>query len=216
MTPAAGEKIRDAERSREAILAAAEQLFADHGYEGASLNEIAVAAGLSRGTPSYFFGSKERLYREVIERTFAAREEATRSAFGPVMAWCESDGGLGELRAALTAAARDYMDFLARRSSFVKLVMREELAGGASIRARQRASTAMEDAFEALRAAGAGRGIRGFVIEDAVLLFIALTFAPLSYLNTWMRAAKRDLRMPADREHQVELAVTQLMDLLTG
>jgi TetR/AcrR family transcriptional regulator len=213
-TPA-GERIRDAERSREAILAAAEGLFADHGYDGASLNEIAVAAGLSRGTPSYFFGSKERLYDEVIERTFRAREDATRSAFAPVHAWSEGDGGLDELRAALTAAARDYMGFMSERPSFVKLVMREELAGGVSIRARRRTSTAMEDAFGALRIAGERRGLGSFAVADAVLLFIALTFAPLSYSNTWMRAARRDLRKPADREHQIELAVTQLMDLLT-
>jgi TetR/AcrR family transcriptional regulator len=212
----AHERIRDAERSRESILAAAERLFADQGYDGASLNDIAVKAGLSRGTPSYFFGSKERLYSEVIERVFAAREEATRLAFDPVADWCAGEGGLDDLRVALTRAAEDYMAFLAKRPSFVKLVMRDELTGGRSLRARRGRSTAMQDAFQAVRTASRRRGLRPFDVDDAVLVFIALTFAPLSYSNTWMRAARRDLRKRPDREHQVNLAVTQLMHLLTG
>lgn len=215
MATRAPEKLRDAERSREAILAAAERFFADYGYDGTSLNEIAAAAGLSRGTPSYFFGSKERLYGEVIERTFAAREKATREAFEPVHAWCAGAGRVDELRRALTAAAEAYMAFLARRPSFVKLVMREELIGGASLRARRSRSTAMQHAFSALREAGARRGLGKFDVDDAVLLFIALTFAPISYSSTWMRAARRDLRRPADRAHQAELAVSQLLGLLT-
>ena len=71
---------RDATRSRRAILEAAERLFADRGFEGTSLGAIAAAAGLSRGTPSYFFGNKEELYRAVLEQLFAEREVAVRAA----------------------------------------------------------------------------------------------------------------------------------------
>ena len=39
---------RDAERSRQAILAAAESAFAEHGFDGVSLARIAEHAGLSR------------------------------------------------------------------------------------------------------------------------------------------------------------------------
>jgi AcrR family transcriptional regulator len=217
MTTQAPVKIRDAERSREAILAAAERLFAEQGYDRASLSDIATSCGLSRGTPSYFFGSKETLYAEVIERAFAAREQATIRAFQPVHAWCEDEtSGVDELRNALRSAAADYMAFLVRHRAFVKLIMRDELAGGSSIRHRKGRSTAMADAFGALRAAGRIRGLSLFAVEDAVLLFVALTFAPMSYANTLMRAVKRDLRKPRDREQQVELAVSQLMLLLSS
>lgn len=216
MVAPAPEKTRDAERSREALLAAAERLFAEQGYQGASLNDIAAAAGLSRGAPNYFFGSKEQLYSEVIERTFTARDQATRAAFDPVHAWCRAGSGLDELRAALASAAEDYMAFLAARPTFVKLIMREELSGGASIRGRKSRSTAMEDAFAALQSAGADRGLTEFTVADAVLLFISLTFAPMSFSNTLMRAVRRELQKPAARKRQVELAVSQLMRLLTG
>src|SRR5919205_2149237 len=103
------EKVRDAERSREAILAAAERLFAERGYEAASLHDIGAAAGLSRGTPSYFFGSKERLHLDVLRRAFDRRHEATTAAFAPVRAWCEPDGGGADaLRDALAQAADGY------------------------------------------------------------------------------------------------------------
>jgi TetR/AcrR family transcriptional regulator len=83
---------RDSGRSREALLAAAERLFAERGFEATSLTDIGAAAGLSRGTPSYFFGSKAGLYRAVLERAFEARDRATATAFQPVREWDGSGG----------------------------------------------------------------------------------------------------------------------------
>ena len=65
------ERIRDAERSRLAILDAAEQLFAEQGYDATSLTQVGAAAGVSRGTPGYFFRSKPELYQAVLDRSFA-------------------------------------------------------------------------------------------------------------------------------------------------
>lgn len=53
---------------RERLLNAAERLFAEHGYQGVSVREIASAAGVSIGLITYFFGTKERLFQEVFER----------------------------------------------------------------------------------------------------------------------------------------------------
>lgn len=59
---------RDAERSKEAILEAAANLFAEHGFSGTSVQQIAVGAGVARGTPNYFFTSKEKLFQATLER----------------------------------------------------------------------------------------------------------------------------------------------------
>lgn len=64
-------RTRDADRSRAAILDAAESLFSAHGYEAVTMAHVGAAAGVSRGTPGYFFGSKEALYRVVVERAAA-------------------------------------------------------------------------------------------------------------------------------------------------
>src|SRR2546421_6961024 len=143
-------RIRDADRSRKAILDAAETLFAERGFEAVSLQEIGDAAGLSRGTPNYFFGSKQDLYVAVLERVFADREEATMRAFTPVRAWCES-ARAGSLREPLTRAIESYMSFLLERPAFVRLIVREELRGGEDLRRAQGEATAMRVPLAAVR-----------------------------------------------------------------
>jgi AcrR family transcriptional regulator len=68
-------KTRDAERSRAAILDAAEALFAERGFEAVTLSQVGASAGVSRGTPGYFFGTKEALYTRVVERAAATLRE---------------------------------------------------------------------------------------------------------------------------------------------
>ena len=70
---------RNPDRTREAILDAAEQLFANQGYDVTSLSQVGQAAGVSRGTPGYFFGSKADLYRAVLERCFGEVRRAVAS-----------------------------------------------------------------------------------------------------------------------------------------
>jgi AcrR family transcriptional regulator len=210
------DRVRDAERSREAILAAAERLFAERGYDPASLQDIGAAAGLSRGTPSYFFGSKERLHLDVLRRAFDRRDAATTAAFAPVREWCENAAGPDALAGALGEAADGYMAYLAGDPAFVRLVLREELAGGRHLQALGGTSTAMEDAFTAVRRVGGERGLRDFAVADAVFLFVALTFTPFAYGATFMRSLARDLSRPAERRHQRELTVEHLMALLRG
>lgn len=49
------------------ILQAAEQVFSDFGYEGASMRQIAEAAGVAQALLHYHFKTKERLYEAVFE-----------------------------------------------------------------------------------------------------------------------------------------------------
>lgn len=52
----------------EAILAAALDVFATHGFRGATLDQIAEAAGLSKPNLLYWFASKEAIHRMLLER----------------------------------------------------------------------------------------------------------------------------------------------------
>jgi AcrR family transcriptional regulator len=56
------------ERSRERILTAALEVFAEKGYEAASISDITARAGVSRGLISYYFSSKDQLAAELLDR----------------------------------------------------------------------------------------------------------------------------------------------------
>src|SRR3954452_715460 len=89
-------RTRDAARSRRAILDAAEEPFAREGYDAASLARIGEAAGVSRASPSYFFGSKEELYRAMLDAMYADRTAALAGPWAAVEAWAPPDA-LGPL-----------------------------------------------------------------------------------------------------------------------
>ncbi len=55
------------EEKRRAILDAAAEEFAEHGYEGASFNRIIAAAGISKGAMYYYFADKGDAYGAVLD-----------------------------------------------------------------------------------------------------------------------------------------------------
>lgn len=76
---------REKIRHREEILDAAAEIFARHGYEGASMQQIADLAELSVGKLYTHFDGKEAIYREVLGRIVSGIEEACSAAILPGM-----------------------------------------------------------------------------------------------------------------------------------
>ncbi len=74
---------RRRELTREALLAAARRVFAQRGFTGASLEEIAEAAGFTRGAIYKNFANKEELFFQVFERGIERQLEAFTQAFAP-------------------------------------------------------------------------------------------------------------------------------------
>lgn len=58
---------------RARLLAVAEQLFAEAGYQGATMAAIAERAGLSTGNTYRYFANKDALFYEIVSPEFAAR-----------------------------------------------------------------------------------------------------------------------------------------------
>ena len=54
------------ESVRESFLAAGRRLFAEKGYDGVTVRDLATAAGFNGALVNYYFGSKEGLYRECV------------------------------------------------------------------------------------------------------------------------------------------------------
>ncbi len=72
------------QRTREKILASAKNLFTEKGYEGATIRDIASAAGMSTGAVFASFTDKSDLFKEIIsadrEALYDAMGEAARKA----------------------------------------------------------------------------------------------------------------------------------------
>ncbi|MFD0521315.1 TetR/AcrR family transcriptional regulator [Paractinoplanes durhamensis] len=64
---AATPRVRDAERTRAEIIEVATHEFADQGYAGARVDEIAAKTRTTKRMIYYYFGGKEGLYLTVLE-----------------------------------------------------------------------------------------------------------------------------------------------------
>jgi AcrR family transcriptional regulator len=75
----------DGEQSRERLLHAALELFADHGYAKTSTREIAEAAGTNIAAISYYFGDKAGLYQAVFSEPMGDPAEDTARFADPAL-----------------------------------------------------------------------------------------------------------------------------------
>ncbi len=75
------QRLNPAER-RDQILDAANALFAERGYDDVSIEEIASAAGVTRGLVHHYFGGRKDVYVALLERLAAVREEQLRPPVG--------------------------------------------------------------------------------------------------------------------------------------
>lgn len=108
---------RDPVRTRETILEAAADLFAERGYDATTLQQVAGRAGVARGTPHYFFGSKQSLFEAVLERE-------SQQAYRVIAEAKEISAGDGALpaEALLNLVADRYWRFLEQNGRFLRLL----------------------------------------------------------------------------------------------
>lgn len=118
--PARPRRPHDAEATREALLTAGAELFAEHGFDGVTVEAIAGRAQANKALISYHFGGKAGLYSAILSATFgsmAADLESLRASDRP------ADELLREFVGLVGA-------MVARRPSLPRMVLREVLSGG--------------------------------------------------------------------------------------
>jgi TetR/AcrR family transcriptional regulator len=111
-----GDRARDPEGTRVAVLDAAERLFAEEGFAATSMRDISTASGISHPLIHHHFGSKEGLYAAVKRRLvegYARRfPRAARSVNRPV---------------SVRAEMRRIMTFLGDSPMLLRLCLRTRL-----------------------------------------------------------------------------------------
>lgn len=210
MAPPASQLL-DADRAgsrttREAVLDAAERLFAERGFEATSLNDVGAAAGVSRGTPGYFFGSKADLYRAVLERCFAEVRAAVRSGRERALASGEAPDTV------LAGIVSEYFDFITANPNLVRLIEWEALTGNRNL---QDAPPHVEAAREALAALSDELALDQTRPHDAAQLLlsvIGLCWFPLVHSGTMLRAlgiqATDPVFLQARKRHVIDLVLS--------
>jgi TetR/AcrR family transcriptional regulator len=108
---------RDADATRRTLLDAATSVFADHGFAGARVDEIAARAGVNKRMIYAYYGDKGGLYREVLSSRLAS-PEASRA----LAQWADPRRALEEL-------VRWYFRLLSEDRAFARLLAWELLSG---------------------------------------------------------------------------------------
>src|SRR5688572_4501811 len=113
----------DDPEARGNIIAAAEELFAERGFAGTSIRDIAQKAGVTGAMLHYYFGNKEKLYHAILEkavmgiRTLISETAASRKPAPEQLAqFIEADA-----------------NYILKHANLTRIVLREMLTGGKEI-----------------------------------------------------------------------------------
>lgn len=109
--------------TRELILETASAIFAEKGYDGARVDELARAAGVNKATLYYQVGDKEAIYHAVITRVFARTADEVCAAVAGTEG-CEEK-------------IRRYINIFARNAGSMRyaspIILREVASGGRNL-----------------------------------------------------------------------------------
>jgi TetR/AcrR family transcriptional regulator len=107
-------------QSRARILEVAITIFAQRGYTGASTREIADAAEVNQGLVTYYFGSKQALWRAAVDQAASKY----RNAFADRMAELNDPEDRGFYRFAL----RHYVQWASENANVLRILLSNDQA----------------------------------------------------------------------------------------
>lgn len=101
--------------SREKILNAADTLFGELGFNGATTREIAELSGVNKALIHYHFNNKETLLQSVLDKYYENLANAVKT---PLLEE-------GDLRERIMRLIDVYSDFLSKNRNFIRIIQRE-------------------------------------------------------------------------------------------
>ncbi len=205
------ERQRDKERTRADILAVATSEFADKGYTGARVDEIAARTSTTKRMIYYYFGGKEQLYIAVLERAYSAIRTLEAQLD---VEHLEPEDALRRL-AALT------FDHHEANPDFIRLVSIENIHRAEHLAQSQILAGLAEPALGGItrileRGRAAGRFRADADPLDVHMLISSFCVFRLANRYTFQAIFGRDLLDPAQREHYRTMLGDLVIDYLTA
>jgi len=111
-----------AAETRARILQKAREVFAEHGFDGANVREIAAAAETTHSMITYHFSSKEELWRDAVRNMFALLQQH-------VLDTTEDEHELPAVER-FRRMARRYVHYCAAHPEHARITMVESIRGG--------------------------------------------------------------------------------------
>jgi AcrR family transcriptional regulator len=209
--PPSAKRERDAVQTRREILAAATQEFADRGYDGARVDHIAACTRTAKRMIYYYFGSKERLYIEVLEQAYTAIRDAEQSIDVEHLDPISAIRRLAELT----------FDHHEAHPDFIRLVSIENIHRAEHVRRSERLATLNTPAIELIATIlDRGRAAGAFASEiDAVdlhMMISAFCVFRIANRHTFGSLFGRDLTSAELREHYRTMLGDMVVAYLTS
>ena len=191
------------EITKNKILDSAEKEFSEKGLSAARVDEIALVAGVNKRMVYAHFGSKEGLYAETLKNVYARR-----SVYEKQIEEMEFIG-LESIREAIIL----YFDFLLENTSFVKLVLWENLEGGVHV---EKNENNLFFGIEHLLNKGVEKGLisKNIDVEQTALSCNLFCFSAFSNVFTLSKMLGKELSdkdsMNKRKEHVADVLVTYI------
>jgi TetR/AcrR family transcriptional regulator len=122
-------RVHDAEGAREAILNAAEAVFAEHGFDGARMDGIAAEAGYNKSLVFQYFGDKVGLYVAVMKHADQEMSVLQAELFAPLLADETIASDARKFKVLLETIVGTLFDYMAQRPLLVRMLTWEQAEG---------------------------------------------------------------------------------------
>ncbi len=202
---------RDAERTRAEILRVATREFADKGYTGARVDEIAAITSTTKRMLYYYFGSKEKLFVAVLERAYTTIRGSEQELDVEHLDPDEAIRQLAELT----------FDHHEEHPDFVRLVTIENIHRAEHIVRSEELSRLANPALDVLtrildRGRAAGQFREDVDALDVHMVISAFCVFRTANRHTFQAIFDRDMLAPGRREHYRTMLGDLVLDYLTA
>ncbi|MFK0375312.1 TetR family transcriptional regulator [Pandoraea sp. NPDC090278] len=200
---------RDPERTRQRILAAAIEEFAERGSSGARVDSIARRADINERMLYYYFGNKDQLYLAVLEEVYGEFNRAEHALKLDLLAPLD----------AVAELAHFVWDYYADHPELIQLINNENLYEAKSMRQsteiRQQVSPIVELLAQTLKRGQASGEIRqGVDPVDLYVTISAMGYYVMSNRHTLSIVMGRDVMSDESRKTYSSFNTQMLLDSL--